>query len=62
MRGSWQTASDIYRFNDPADPESQQLKEMLTMLPLIEVIYQTTGLDKQKDAALLAELEAQCER
>lgn len=56
------TASDIYRFNDPADPESQQLKEMLTTLPLIEVIYQTTGLDKQKDATLLAELKAQCER
>lgn len=56
------TVSDIYRFNDPADQESQQLKEMLTTLPLIEVIYQTTGLDKQKDAALLAELEAQCER
>ncbi len=56
------TVSDIYRFNDPADQESQQIKEMLTTLPLIEVIYQTTGLDKQKDAALLAELEAQCER
>lgn len=56
------TVSDIYHFNAPADPESQQLKEMLSTLPLIEVIYQTTGLDKQKDATLLAELEAQCER
>ncbi|OFI48207.1 mannitol-1-phosphate 5-dehydrogenase [Floricoccus tropicus] len=49
----------IFAYNDPQDPQSVELQEKLTTLPLVEVIKEVTGLSDEK---LIGQIEEVVEK